>query len=116
MFVDAHSWLPCAARAAGERCLGKTTLIETLFGEAAREQLRAGKGEGSAGAHRAKSTLSMEQRTVELTEAGVAIRLTVVDTPGASHTPLRSPRIALHVNSIASKSPTGAPHPLPCPP
>jgi hypothetical protein len=113
MFVDAHSWLPCPARAAGERCLGKSTLIETLFGEAAREPLRAGKGEGSAGGHRAKSTLSMEQRTVELTEAGVAIRLTVVDTPGAPHTPLRSPRIALHVNSIKITNRCASPAPTP---
>eukprot|EP00036_Acanthoecidae_sp_10tr_P006682 CAMPEP_0182944896 /NCGR_PEP_ID=MMETSP0105_2-20130417/54695_1 /TAXON_ID=81532 ORGANISM="Acanthoeca-like sp., Strain 10tr" /NCGR_SAMPLE_ID=MMETSP0105_2 /ASSEMBLY_ACC=CAM_ASM_000205 /LENGTH=352 /DNA_ID=CAMNT_0025084865 /DNA_START=6 /DNA_END=1064 /DNA_ORIENTATION=+ len=66
---------------AGERCLGKTTLIETLFGEAT-----AGAEEGS-GAPKPPggdpaTTVAIEARSAEVIESGVPVKLTIVDTPG----------------------------------
>eukprot|EP00038_Savillea_parva_P022084 m.36789 g.36789 ORF g.36789 m.36789 type:complete len:365 (-) comp5441_c0_seq1:13-1107(-) len=73
---------------AGERCLGKTTLVETLFG--------AGTGSGAAkpapstvptedtssSSGRTQETVQIEERTSDMTVDGTTVKLTLIDTPG----------------------------------
>lgn len=88
------------ASSTGERCLGKSTLIETLFGEAARTPSRATQGHGTGAAEGSSATVSVEPRTVELTEAGIAVRLTIVDTPGT--TPVATLCTLLHCSLVGT--------------
>jgi len=60
----------------GESGLGKTTLIDTLF----RTNVKA-KGDAKAAYLNAK-TVTIEKREVSITEGGVKLNLTVIDTPG----------------------------------
>lgn len=97
--IDVLTYRPHAS-STGERCLGKSTLIETLFGEAARTPSRATQGHGTGAAEGSSATVSVEPRTVELTEAGIAVRLTIVDTPGT--TPVATLCTLLHCSLVGT--------------
>lgn len=65
----------------GERNLGKSTLLETLFGPevAMGDGVDVGRVDSDV---RATQSVSTSPRTVELSEKGVNLRLTIIDTPG----------------------------------
>ena len=60
----------------GESGLGKTTLIDTLFRTNVKEKSEAQQAYLNA------KTVTIEKRDVSITEGGVRLNLTVVDTPG----------------------------------
>jgi len=67
----------------GERNLGKSTLLATLFGLDAAGLNEDGDRVGQPASAPSK-TVTVSPRSVDLTEHGVNLRLTIIDTPGFS--------------------------------
>ena len=90
MTVGARRPPPCPTLTmhAGEAGLGKTTLIKTLFlqegGAAESDSSEYAPGAVAAAAARVPKTVRITPHTLHLTEHGVNLTLTLVDTPGFS--------------------------------
>ena len=63
----------------GESGLGKSTLLETLFQT---EEGTSSKPVPTPAAERIQPTVAITPRLLKLTEAGVSLNLTIIDTPG----------------------------------